>query len=341
MNLSQQNLKIHNQNIVACIWDFDKTLIPGYMQTPLFKHYGINENVFWKEVNELPDLYGGRGMRVSSDTIYLNHLLSYVKNGPLRGLTNKKLEELGSEINFYPGLPTFFTELNDISSDPEFAKYDFKIEHYIISTGISKIIKGSTIAPFVEDIFACEFIESPLPPNFMNQTELSLPIDLEISQVGMTVDNTIKTRCIFEINKGSNKNSSIDVNTFIPHEDRRVPIEQMIYIADGPSDVPVFTVVKQMGGKTYAVYDPSNEKEFEQSCNLVERSRVHNNGPADYRPSSPTSIWMKQKVKEIFRKMINKRNDQLRDRLGDPPRHIQDGESLQEDGFYKQETFWK
>ena len=94
MNLSQQNLKIHNQNIVACIWDFDKTLIPGYMQTPLFKHYGINENVFWKEVNELPDLYGGRGMRVSSDTIYLNHLLSYVKNGPLRGLTNKKLEEL-------------------------------------------------------------------------------------------------------------------------------------------------------------------------------------------------------------------------------------------------------
>ena len=112
----------------------------------------------------------------------------------------------------------------------------------------------------MEDVFACEFIESPLPPNFMNQTELSLPIDLEISQVGMTVDNTIKTRCIFEINKGSNKNSSIDVNTFIPHEDRRVPIEQMIYSADGPSDVPVFTVVKQMGGKTYAVYDPSMKK---------------------------------------------------------------------------------
>ena len=55
-----------------------------------------------------------------------------------------------------------------------------------------------------------------------------------------------------------------------------------------------------MGRKTYAVYDPSNEKEFEQSCNLVEHSRVHNNGPADYRPSSPTSIWMKQKVKEVF-----------------------------------------
>ena len=341
MNPNQQNRQIHGQNIVACVWDFDKTLIPGYMQKPLFRHYGINESVFWSEVNQLPNFYSTRGMKVSPDTIYLNHLLSYVKNGPMRGLTNERLKELGGEIEFYPGLPDFFVELVKIAEHAEFSGYDFKIEHYIISTGISKIIQGSKISPFVEDIFACEFIESPLPPNFMSQTEFSLPLDLEISQVGMTVDNTIKTRCIFEINKGSNKNSSIDVNTFIPHEDRRVPIDQMIYVADGPSDVPVFTVVKQMGGKTYAVYDPTSEKEFEQSCDLVERSRVHNNGPADYRPTSPTSIWMKQKVKEILRNMIKKRNDQLDERSGAPPRHIQEDEESKNIFFSKQETFWK
>ena len=341
MNPNQQNRQIHGQNIVACVWDFDKTLIPGYMQKPLFRHYGINESVFWSEVNQLPNFYSTRGMKVSPDTIYLNHLLSYVKNGPMRGLTNERLKELGGEIEFYPGLPDFFVELVKIAEHAEFSGYDFKIEHYIISTGITKIIQGSKISPFVEDIFACEFIESPLPPNFMSQTEFSLPLDLEISQVGMTVDNTIKTRCIFEINKGSNKNSSIDVNTFIPHEDRRVPIDQMIYVADGPSDVPVFTVVKQMGGKTYAVYDPTNEKEFEQSCDLVERSRVHNNGPADYRPTSPTSIWMKQKVKEILRNMIKKRNDQLNERSGAPPRHIQEEEESNNIFFSKQETFWK
>jgi hypothetical protein len=341
MNPNQQNRQIHGQNIVACVWDFDKTLIPGYMQKPLFRHYGINESVFWSEVNQLPNLYSARGMKVSPDTIYLNHLLSYVKNGPMRGLTNERLKELGGEIEFYPGLPDFFVELVKIPEQTEFAGYDFKIEHYIISTGISKIIQGSKISPFVENIFACEFIESPLPPNFMSQTEFSLPLDLEISQVGMTVDNTIKTRCIFEINKGSNKNPSIDVNTFIPHEDRRVPVDQMIYVADGPSDVPVFTVVKQMGGKTYAVYDPTNEKEFEQSCDLVERSRVHNNGPADYRPTSPTSIWMKQKVKEILRNMIKKRNDQLNERSGAPPRHIQEGGESKNIFSSKQETFWK
>ncbi|SVC30541.1 uncharacterized protein METZ01_LOCUS283395, partial [marine metagenome] len=224
MNPRQNKAQVHGQNIVACIWDFDKTLIPGYMQTPLFEHYGIDENLFWNEVNELPEIYAKRGLRVSADTIYLNHLLSYVKNGPLRGLTNEKLVELGAELEFYPGLPEFFGNLAKIPQSDEFRRHDFRLEHYVISTGLTHVIRGSKIAPFVEDIFACEFIESPLPPYFSRQTEFSLPIEPEISQIGMVVDNTIKTRYVFEINKGSNKNPSIEVNTAMSHEDRRVPI---------------------------------------------------------------------------------------------------------------------
>ena len=36
---------LFTQNIIACIWDFDKTLIPGYMQAPLFRRYGIDEAI--------------------------------------------------------------------------------------------------------------------------------------------------------------------------------------------------------------------------------------------------------------------------------------------------------
>ena len=77
---------LYKQNIIACVWDFDKTLIPGYMQTPLFDAFGIDEKLFWKEVNALPEIYQKKGTRVSSDTIYLNHLISYVKNGISRRL---------------------------------------------------------------------------------------------------------------------------------------------------------------------------------------------------------------------------------------------------------------
>jgi hypothetical protein len=209
--MTKKNL--HRQNVVACIWDFDKTLIPGYMQTPIFKAYGIDEDIFWKEVNELPQIYAQRGIRVSQDTIYLNHLLSFVKNGCLKGLTNQRLRELGQELVFYQGLPELFEELKAIPrSRPEYQKHTITLEHYIISTGLAEMIRGSKIAPYVDGIFGCEFIEAPLPPNYSQQNELPLHIDFEISQIGTIVDNTIKTRFIFEINKGSNKNPQIDVN---------------------------------------------------------------------------------------------------------------------------------
>ena len=56
MNPNIQNRQIHGQNVVACVWDFDKTLIPGYMQKPLFEYFNVDENVFWSEVNQLPEL---------------------------------------------------------------------------------------------------------------------------------------------------------------------------------------------------------------------------------------------------------------------------------------------
>lgn len=33
-------------NIIAVIWDCDKTLINGYMQDPIFESYHVNPNDF-------------------------------------------------------------------------------------------------------------------------------------------------------------------------------------------------------------------------------------------------------------------------------------------------------
>ncbi len=41
------------QNIIAVIWDFDKTLSPQYMQKPIFEAYGVDDKRFWDEVNSL------------------------------------------------------------------------------------------------------------------------------------------------------------------------------------------------------------------------------------------------------------------------------------------------
>lgn len=68
-----------------------------------------------------------------------------------------------------------------------------------------------------------------------------------MTQVGYALDNTTKTRAIFEINKGVNIEPTLDVNAQMDLDERRVPIENMIYVADGPSDVPVFSVVGGAG----------------------------------------------------------------------------------------------
>ena len=118
-------------------------------------------DAFWNEVNDLPAIYAERGTRISQDTIYLNHLLSFVKNGELKGLTNARLRELGRELIFYPGIFDLFGRLKAVAeSKPEYQKHNIKLEHYIISTGLAEMIRGSEIAPHVDGIFGCEFIEA-------------------------------------------------------------------------------------------------------------------------------------------------------------------------------------
>ena len=114
---------LHSQNIIACLWNFDKTLIPDYMQTHIFEDFNINEHLFWKETNLLPEYYEKLGQIVSKETCYLNHLLSFIKNGPLKGLCNQKLRQLGQKLSFYPGLPHFFSELKShVTRKPEYKR---------------------------------------------------------------------------------------------------------------------------------------------------------------------------------------------------------------------------
>ena len=230
---------LFTQNTIACIWDFDKTLIPEYMQSPLFRRYGIDEATFWEETNKLAEHYRKRGYHLSPEIAYLNHLLTYVLAGPLHGLNNKILFECGAEIKFYGGLPEFFSEVKVYAREkPEYVKHDISVEHYIVSTGLAPMVRGSAVARHVDGIWACEFVENPLQPGFLRQKELLIDATSEIAQIGMVIDNTTKTRAIFEINKGTNKNPAIDVNSKMAAEDRRIPIQNMIYLADGPSDVP-------------------------------------------------------------------------------------------------------
>ena len=320
------NRQLFPQNVIAMIWDFDKTLIPGNMQGPLFRHFGIDEAAFWDEVDGLEEWYRSRGAGlIARDRLYLDHILTYVREGRMQGLSNDLLRQLGAEVPFYEGIPDFLELVKKaIESEPRFSDHQVRVEHYVVSTGLRQMILGSAVAPFVDDVWACEFTELVAPPGYRDHQGQLFSPDGEIRQLIYTIDNTTKTRALFEINKGTNKNPSIDVNAKMAREDRRVPFQNMIYIADGPSDVPVFSVVEANGGRTYAVYRPGSQGEFEQAARLLEQDRVDAFGEADYSESSHTAMWLTHAVDGIARRIVSDRQEALSERVGLPPTHVGD-----------------
>ncbi|MDR3273874.1 MAG: haloacid dehalogenase-like hydrolase [Puniceicoccales bacterium] len=320
--MSGKRVAIGHDNVVACIWDFDKTLTPGYMQEVLFKEYGLDLKKFWKEINALPAAYAKHGISVSSDNIAMNHMLTYVKAGLLHGLTNEKLFEIGAKIKFFDGLPEFFEKIrNFVNGNERNRKYKITLEHYIVSNGLAEVIRGSSIAPYVNGIYACEFIENPLPPNFLDDN-VEYESGDEIQQIGRLIDNTQKTRCIFEINKGCNKDPDININSAMDCIDRRIPVPNMIYIADGPSDIPAFSVVRHDGGHAYAVYNEDSEAEFEQNDKMLANNRIDAYGPANYTDNSQTVRWIKMKLVQICNRIIQEMDTVIKAAVGAPPVHI-------------------
>lgn len=320
------NRQLFPQNVIAVIWDFDKTLIPGNMQAPLFGHFGIDEPEFWAEVEGLEEFYRSHGSKlIQRDHLYLNHILTYVRQGRMPGLGNNLLRELGAQIEFYTGMPDFMETLRkEIESRPRFAEHQIRVEHYVVSTGLRQMILGSAIAPQIEFVWACEFTELVAPPGYAETQDRLFSPEGEIQQLIYTIDNTSKTRALFEINKGTNKNPTIDVNAKIAREDRRVPFQNMIYVADGPSDVPVFSVVSGNGGRNYAVYRPGSERELDQAARLLEQKRIDAFGEADYSSGSQTALWITRATEAIASRIVRHREEALSERVGVPPSHVSD-----------------
>jgi len=307
------------QNVIAVVWDFDRTLSPNYMQKPLFDAFDIDEDTFWREVNALPEYYKRAGITVQRDTCYLGHMLSYVREGRMPGLTNGKLRELGGNIVFYSGIPELFERLKGVLLDSRYADSDLRLEHYVVSTGLAEMIRGSEIAPFLAGIYASEFIEDPAKPG----ADLSgTPGAGPISQIAGFLDNTTKTRALFEINKGVNKESSITVNDVIPEDERRVPFKNMVYIADGPSDIPSFSVVKKHDGQTCAVYESESTASFNQAVSLQENGRVAFIGEADYREGKSTYMWLQRQITRMADRMVAERKKTFQSKVGRGPSHL-------------------
>lgn len=278
------------QTTIGIIYDYDQTLSPNYMQDEvLFPHFGINPAQFWKKSRELVDTEGYDG-----ELAYLKSLLDYLA---MDRPTNAELRKLGANLRFYKGLPEMFEELHGVLSD-QHRLLGIKIEHYIVSSGMKALLDGSLLAPFVKRIFGCEFGEDR---------------DGRITFPKRVISHTTKTQYIFRINKGLLEPNE-DVNDHMAPELRPIPFQNMIYVGDGPTDVPCFTLMKKYGGHALAVYNPdeANRSSFRKCYQLSALAdRVKHIAPADYRAGGHLRLLLEEMVTEIADNIVRRTRQEI------------------------------
>lgn len=289
------------QNTIAIVYDYDQTLSPNYMQDEvLFPAFGIDSSKFWQRCQALVREEG-----YDSELAYLKALLDYLG---MDRPTNARLRELGAGLNFFPGLPEMFDEFAKTLLRPEHIALGIKVEHYIISSGIKALIDGSRLAPYVKAVFGCEFAED-------KEGRITFP--------KRVISHTQKTQFLFRINKGL-LDYQQDVNDHMPPDLRPIPFEHMIYIGDGPTDVPCFTVVRQQGGHAIAVYNPNDQSRtsFRKSYQLVGTAdRVRHIAPADYRAGSHLRLLIEQMCGETADRIVARRQRDVEENTVRAPKH--------------------
>ncbi|MCB0335399.1 MAG: haloacid dehalogenase-like hydrolase [Bdellovibrionales bacterium] len=254
-------MKTMPQQTIAIVFDFDDTLAPD-ATSALLASLGVEPEAFWKEVAEL--------LRADWDPVpaYLFKMIEISRQSRATAISKSTLHTFGSSISFYRGALTLKKHLTDYAQS---VFESISLEFYIVSSGIGEMIRASKFAKHCTHIWACDF-------HYNTEGCIEFPKNI--------VSFTDKTRYLFQISKGiigaETTGQPFAVNKSIAPAELRVPFDQMIYVGDGYTDIPCFSLVKKQGGIAFGVYDPKHTEKWARAWGYVEDNRVSNLAPADY-----------------------------------------------------------
>lgn len=259
-------------NIIAIMYDFDKTLCTKDMQEYTFiPNLGMDPHSFWQEANDLREKTKMDQILTSMYVMY-NKMLE--KNQPLM---RNYLNESGKDIELYPGVEEWFERINEYGRS-----LGVEIEHYIISSGLKEIIEGTSIGTKFKEIYASEF--------YYDETGKAVWPKLSVNYTNKTQFLTRITKGVLDISDDINLNKKMIEN------ERRISSSNMIYIGDGLTDIPCMKLTKDGGGTSIAVY---TEKTSKQATDLLKDGRINFITPANYEENSELDKIIKKVIKRM------------------------------------------
>ena len=269
------------QNIIAVVFDFDDTLAPDSTSSFL-NNLGVDVPKFWQD--EVQPLIDSGWDPVPA---YLYKMLKF--SSDQTPITKESLRQWGHKIVFYEGVTRIF---NRLKNHVKVIDSNISAEFYLISSGIGEIVRNTKIAKYFTDIWACDF-------NYDIDGQIEFPKNI--------VSFTDKTRYLFQIAKGiygeESRKTPFDVNKKVDPNEIRIPFRNMIYVGDGLTDIPCFSLVSKQGGVAIAVFDRENKAKWGRAWGFMEHGRAANVVPADYSTKSALSISLIMAVENMAKRI--------------------------------------
>lgn len=265
------------QETIAVVFDFDDTLAPDTTSGYLRKQ-GVDLGRFWPGVNAL----------CAEDwdpaPAYLHQMLQLGTAGTIP-LRRDDLIAWGREAPLHAGTDTLFTRLRQTAenTNPTVA-----LEFYVISSGIGDIVRSTRIAEHFKDIWASEF-------HYDAEGRAAFPKKI--------ISFTDKTRYLFHIQKGligrPARGKPLEVNKRVEPDQLRIPFSNMIFVGDGLTDVPCFSLLAKEKGMAVAVYDSQHMQKWDNAYQFVADRRVAALHSANFSEGSDLSNFLTMAVRNL------------------------------------------
>ena len=251
-----------DKKTIALVYDFDGTLSPRPMQDYAFLPQDRHRpgRVLGGVATRSP------GARGADALITYMHLL--YKKAKAKGvrIDRADLVAQGKHVELFPGVEEWFDAIGDYVKLRAQA-HGIGLRHYLVSSGLTEIIEGTSIYKRFHNVFASEY--------WFDAYDLPFP--------KRVITDTGKTQYLFRINKGI-EDLGESINEHMDEAARPIPFANMIYFGDGDTDVPSMAVMRKNGGHAIAVHTPG--KPAKKCVDLFKAGRCDFFAPADYRRGS-------------------------------------------------------
>lgn len=271
---------------IAICMDFDRTLSEGSFEK-LLARLGVEDSQRWRKEQLQPMMDDGWDEILAKGA----QLVDLAEAQGVE-ITRDLVKEVGRSLEPFPGVAEILPALRRLGEE---ASGGADVRLYVVSSGFVDIICESPIAGLLDNILG---------------SSMHFGEDGRLQTIKRTLIHSEKARYLLAIAKGldlAGANEPQDVHRDKPIEEWHVPLDQMIYVGDGGSDLDAFNLLHDEGGIAIAVNASEHGEPWQAREHMFDAARVENLAPPDFREGEEMHRTLTLAVEIVAKKVALRR----------------------------------